>query len=263
LGGHDPILSIMEKLAIRSGDTEAVVRIMSEDLSSADRYLRIAQVYREAGQADRTLEWIERGASVFPANRSVMDVLIGEYRQRGRYHDVLRIVWCEFKNTPSMHAYEKLKEAAKQLGEWPDWRDSALNHLSDLLKASKEPSSQWYYRERSSLFVEIHLSESDPVVVLQQARQDGCSDKLWQQIADQIESIRPQDAIDIYRHQIEELVEETHNDAYSAAVRLLRKLSALMSRNERADEFEDYVGSLRKTYYRKRNFVKMLDSARW
>lgn len=263
LDGHYPILHIMELLASRTGDTEAVVRIMSEDLSSADRYLRIAGVYRDVGQADAALEWVERVTDVFPGNRVVMEVLKQEYWQRGRYHDVLRLVWIGFRNNPSLSAYQNLKQVAEQVGEWLEWREKALDRLNNLLETSKKSSGQWYYENYSSLLVEIYLWEQYPEAALEQARRGGCTDKLWQQIAERIADTRPQDAIDIYKKQIEDLIEDTNNDAYSAAVRLLHKLGALMGRNGWLNEFEEYRQSLRKNYYRKRNFVRLLDSARW
>ncbi len=40
--------------------------VESKDLSRPEAYLRIAQIYREAGDADKALEWAEEGMWVFP-----------------------------------------------------------------------------------------------------------------------------------------------------------------------------------------------------
>ena len=59
-GQHFRIRHIMESLARASGDTEELVAVMSRDVSSAYGYLRIAEVYREAGQRDNALLWAEK-----------------------------------------------------------------------------------------------------------------------------------------------------------------------------------------------------------
>ena len=48
--------------------------------------------------------------------------------------------------------------------------------------------------------------------------------------------------------------------AYDEAIKLLRKMRKLMSRLDRAAEFEDYLVALRVEYKRKRNFIKLLDA---
>ena len=65
-GQHFRITHIMESLAQASGKIEELVAVMSRDLSSAYSYLKIAEVYREAGQHDGALLWAEQGLKAFP-----------------------------------------------------------------------------------------------------------------------------------------------------------------------------------------------------
>lgn len=60
-GQHFRITHIMESLAQASGNIQELVAVMSRDLSSAYSYLKIAEVYREAGQHDGALHWAEKG----------------------------------------------------------------------------------------------------------------------------------------------------------------------------------------------------------
>ena len=60
------IKHIMETLARQSGDVEALVAVKARDLSNAYTFLQIAEIYREARQADKALDWAERGIKAFP-----------------------------------------------------------------------------------------------------------------------------------------------------------------------------------------------------
>src|SRR5262245_65949612 len=57
---------IMETLARRTGDMEAVVAVKKRDLSLAYHYLQIAETYKNARKHDLALEWAERGVKAFP-----------------------------------------------------------------------------------------------------------------------------------------------------------------------------------------------------
>ena len=59
-GGRYRITSIMEAVARADGDLEALVAVKSRDLSLPHAFLEIAELYQEAGNADRALEWAER-----------------------------------------------------------------------------------------------------------------------------------------------------------------------------------------------------------
>ena len=61
LGEAFPDYSYHGNLARLSHDPEALVAVMSRDLSHAYSYLRIAEIYYETGQHDKALEWAEQG----------------------------------------------------------------------------------------------------------------------------------------------------------------------------------------------------------
>ena len=78
------ITQIMETLAEISGDIEELVAIKSRDLSSAYRFLDIAEIWLKAGQAEPALAWAERGLQAFaesPDNR-LRDFLVALYLER-------------------------------------------------------------------------------------------------------------------------------------------------------------------------------------
>lgn len=62
----------------------------------------------------------------------------------------------------------------------------------------------------------------------------------------------------IYQSQVEQLLNQTNNQAYNLAVDLLVKVKSLMHQLDRKSEFEDLLIKLQKRYKRKRNFIKLM-----
>ncbi len=86
----------------------------------------------------------------------------------------------------------------------------------------------------------------------------------------QLESVRPGDAIGLYRRVAPPIVEKTNNRAYDDAIKLMRKIGMLMkpigmlmkpeSRPEHpTGQFGIYLCELRVQYKQKPNFIKLLD----
>src|SRR5215212_3160149 len=188
-GKRERLADIMQTLAYRSGDVEALVAVKSKDLSNSGAYLEIARICKQAGDDEKALEWAEEGAWVFAGggHPDLRRFLADEYHDRGR------------------HGEANVEEA---------WR---------------------------------------------QAKEGGCSDRLWLDLAARREEGHPEDALNIYQERIEPLVNQTDNKAYRKAYELLLKVHTLMCHLGREAEFEEYVELLRLEYKRKRNFMKLLD----
>ena len=71
-GKHERLAGIMEALAYRSGDVEGLVAIKSKDLSNSFAYVEIAQIYKQAGDEEKALEWAEEGAWVFAGGKRII-----------------------------------------------------------------------------------------------------------------------------------------------------------------------------------------------
>ena len=74
------ITRVMEALARHGGGLEALVAVKSRDLSGAYDFLQITEAYRQAGDADRALEWAEQGVRAFPERT---DSRAARIRRRG------------------------------------------------------------------------------------------------------------------------------------------------------------------------------------
>lgn len=269
-GNRYRITQIMETLARRSGDAEALVAVKARDLSSAWRFLQIAEVYREAGRADKALEWAERGLAAFPQRTDgrLREFLIGEYLQRGRGAEAMTLTWAQFAERSDLGGYTGLKATVRQAdGDWPNWRDRALKHLrQDIAREFTERNKTGYARmaapDRSRL-VEVLLSEQDIEAAWREAETGGCRDELRLRLADLRAEDHPEDSLAIYRRQAASLIEQTNTPAYEQAMVLIRKIEPLLRNREGgAQQWSDYLAELRGKYKAKRNFMKLLSALR-
>lgn len=258
------LTSIMESLARVKGDLEALVAIKTRDLSSAYRYLEIAQIYKEAGKRDEALNWAEKGLRAFPdqTDSRLREFLADEYHRRKRHDEAMTLVWDNFVDSPYLGSYEQLKEHAKRAGQWPDWREQALSHIRKQIREQNAQTRQtrppWEAYPRHSELVEILVWEKEVEAAWVEAQVGGCSTDQWLELAGLREKEHPADALSVYLGRIAPIVERTNNDAYREAIGLIRKVGKLMSRLGRQDEFAEYLRSLRSKYRRKRNFIAML-----
>ena len=262
-GKRDRLADIMQALAYRSGDVEALVAVKSKDLSNSFAYLEIARIYKQANDDDKALEWAEEGAWVFPGggHPDLRRFLADEYHDRGRHEEAIDLIWTGFAEAPRLGSYEELKAHADRAATWEPWRTKALDFLREDIVRKKEESKGSYLSfpiDHSDL-VEIMLWEGNVEDAWREAKEGGCSDRLWLELAARREADHPEDSLVIYQERIEPLVNQTDYKAYRKAYELLLRVRTLMRRLGRQAEFEEYVELLRLEYKRKRNFMKLLE----
>lgn len=268
--GRFRITRMMEALARQLDDTDSLVEIKRRDLSDAYSFLKIAEIYREAGQHDKALDWAEQGIKSFPrADSRLVEFLAVEYHRRSRHDDAMTLIWNQFVEWPFLKNYQELKAHALKVRpdrDWPAWRDKALNYLRGVIEKEKQvektSKNHWHWAGHAdnSRLVEIFLWEKRCDEAWQEACAGGCSSGLWLLVAAAREEKHPGDAVPIYQEMIAPTLKQANNAAYEEAVKLLQKIRELMGRLDRVTEFEDYLGALRVEYKRKRNFIKLLDT---
>lgn len=261
------ITHIMESLAQRTGDVEALVAIKQRDLSSEYSYLKIAETYKAARKHDQALAWAEKGLKAFPRNTDsrLRQFLADEYHARKRHAEAMELIWAEFSERHGLENYKILKTHADRAQDWPQWREKAVAFVREKLSKGREAAKKdrwsWYAREGHSDLVRIFLWERKSEDAWREAKEGGCSEELWVKLAGLREETHPQDALEIYQARIEPALNMTNDEGYRRAVEFLRKVRGLMARLGRSEEFARYLESIRATYKRKRNFIKMLDRA--
>jgi uncharacterized Zn finger protein len=266
---YSRITHIMETLAAQTGDVEALVAVKRRDLSVPYAYLQIAEIYKNAKQPDRALEWAEKGLEAFPKSPDprLQDFLAEEYHRRKRHDEAMALIWAQYDSQPHLEAYKKLKQHADRIGQWSAWRERALAALRKKSVPSKRQvqrhSWAWEGRSGYSELVRIFLWEKDVEAAWAEAKAGGCGQDLWLELAAKREMDHPEDALGVYRAHVEPTVDQKNNDAYRQAIGLLRKVRGLLVQLGREAEFSDYLTALRLAHKPKRNFMKLLDHAKW
>jgi len=265
-GGYDGlrwrITRIMLNIAEISGDVEALVAVKSRDLSSALRYLDIAEIYRTHRKRDQALEWAERGVKAFPnkPDDRLRDFLAEEYLRRKRNDEAMQLIWTQFTERPDLTHYQKLHQFADKPGLWPTFRQQALKQLDQLITGQAGKRQTPYYLSNAAVLVEIYLWEKNAEAAWEAASRGAISDNLWLKLAAAREEDHPGDAVPIYRRLIETAVEQTNNTAYAEAIKLVKKLKPLLARLDNPADFRQYLALLRAKFKAKRNFIKLLDT---
>jgi uncharacterized Zn finger protein len=266
-GGRFRITSIMQALAKQAGDIDAEAQVMQRDLSSAYRFLEIATHYGQAGKHDQALQWAEKGIEAFPTRTDgrLREFLADEYHRRDRHDGAMALAWASFSEQPSLQEYEQLKAHAERAKSRPMWREKALDFIRERIAKNRKttPTSPYGPTVDHSLLVEVYLSEKDTEAAWQEAQVGGCSSALWLTLAERREKAHPEDALPIYKRHLDSTLAQTNNAAYETGVRLLKKIHGAMSRMGEQQTFAPYLASVRMTYARKRNFVRLLEETRW
>jgi uncharacterized Zn finger protein len=262
---HYAITRIMEALARQSGSTEELVAVLERDLSHAHNYLRIAGIYRQAGERDKALAWAERGMKTMSGyeGAALRQFVAEEYRHSDRHADALRIVWIEFRESPGLQSYKRLEELARAAEDWEDWRGQALAHVRKTLagKAGKPanaatPVHSWrFQRQDRSLLVEILLYEGKAEEAWTEAQAGGCGDSLWLRLAEQREKQHPDDAKAIYLRLGEQAIRLASGN-YDDGVALLERAAAAAHAIDKSEEFAVELDQILKKYKAKRNLQK-------
>ncbi len=257
------ITHIMETLAEVNGDIEALVAIKSRDLSGAYSYLKIAEIYKKAGQPDKALEWAEKGLKAFPLkiDSRLRDFLAEEYHHLKRHDEALSLMWAEFAENPYLGNYQKLKIHVDRVKQWPVWREKAIafarEKISQDKKGGRRYSSVW--ETNHSLLVKIFLWEKDDDMAWKEAKAGDCGRSLWLELAKKREKTHPENALEVYQGLIEPTIDQKNNSAYEEAASYLKKIKEALLQLNRADEFPKYLESLRVRHKPKRNLIKLLD----
>jgi len=159
--------SIMMALARMDGDVDAQAEVLKKDLSQAYDFLKIAEVYRDAGRSDIALEWAEKGLAAFPGRTDprLREFVAEEYHRRERHPEAMALVWAAFSERPSLEEYRDLKRHADRAAAWDSWRARAWQLLRGGVQSRGQGAGRmpWEARGDRSTLIEILLWEGRSV----------------------------------------------------------------------------------------------------
>lgn len=167
----------------------------------------------------------------------------------------MQLTWLQFDEAPSLSHYQKLQGLAQRLHCAPEQRLRALTRLADV-----PGDSSLLLAKARALRLEIALWEEDLEAAWLVSQQGDCPEALLQQLALRLESPRPIDAIGLYRRMLEPIIQQTNNQAYQRAIKLIRRMGELMRAQQLDSAFAAELLRLHQRYKAKRNFIKLLDN---
>lgn len=240
---------LLEKWAQQAGDHELLIALRSSDLSKPYDYVGLVAAYREAGRQREALATAERGMKVFPRDWTMRELAARELRAAGMDDEALALLWRNFEEQPSEHAYQTLLEAAGEQRE--SWGERALQALHVREQASAKGG-----KANATLRIGILLGENRVAEAVALAADQGCAPDLLERLAGKAEKLDPGAAAGFYRRVVEfSMGNNPGNSAYARAAENLRCMRPLMQ----PAEFAAYLADLRQRFRAKRNFIKLLD----
>lgn len=240
---------LLEKWAQQVGDYELLIALRSSDLSKPYDYVGLVETYRQAGRQREALAAAERGMKAFPRDWTMRELAARELHAAGMDDEALALLWRNFEEQPSEHAYQTLLEAAGNQRE--SWRERALQALHVREQASAKGG-----KTNATLRIEILLGENRVAEAVALAADQGCAPDLLERLAGKAEKLDPGAAAGFYRRVVEFSMENNSgNSAYARAAENLRCMRPLLG----PAEFAVYLADLRQRFRAKRNFIKLLD----
>ncbi|MDR2980683.1 MAG: SWIM zinc finger family protein [Puniceicoccales bacterium] len=259
-------MAILQSMAQAANDIEALVALKTRDLSNSHSYLAIAEIYHEDGKYDKALDWAENGLKKFPGinDTRLIDFLCKEYQRRKSWEKAAGTAWEFFQRYPGLENFQRLKKNVKNSAEpWESWRNRALNVLRATFdkKIGKHSSHKTFFptawRSDYSELVRVFLWENDLDSAWNAAMDNGCDGELWLLLADKRASKHPEDSIQIYLKNAALLIEQTNNQSYQKAIRVLKKTRLLYEKLGQSPKWDLVLKNLREKYCKKRNFIEL------
>jgi uncharacterized Zn finger protein len=255
---------LMECIAHADGDIEARVAVKARDLSGPGRHLAIAEIWKEARQYNKAMEWAERGFEAFPdrPDPHLREFLANEYHRRSRHDEAMELVWAPFAERPSLGEYQNLKEHAERAEQWPHWRERALARIREDIPQRKKAARRrdpWGHTPDASTLVKVLLREGDADAAWREARGHGCRHDLWLELAEARQKDHPEDAVPIFQAEAEKAIQRTQRKGYREGVRYIQRIRDAMLRLGQDEKFAAYLEEVRTTHKRKRTLMGMLD----
>ena len=250
----------LEEVLLGSGDTDALVEVLSADLDPLGAtHLRIAVELDTAGRPGEALEWAERGLrEARQPDAGLADFVAERYVAAGRPDDALAVRRDQFAAVRDVAGYERLREAAGRAGEWPATRDWALGLLHADASGTDVAGDGWHHaRMPGPVLIDALMSDGDVDAAWEAAR-GIASAAQWLRLADLSAERRPADALAVYLRQVDALRTEAGERAYERMARLLGSARACHERLGTAAEFDDYLSKLRADNKRKPKLLAIL-----
>jgi uncharacterized Zn finger protein len=233
---------LRESLARAGGSVDELVSVLAHDLSSPYHFCRIADELERAGREREALAWLERGTLAFPpaGDAQLRSRLVRAYLRDGQVEDAVQLTRRAFDAEPSSRTYAELRHASAGVDEEQSIRMEALERL-------RRPGQLGGRSEA----VRAQLEEGAVDGAWRNACEGGCTSDLWRRLADARREEHPDDALGVYRRQLENALAQADDRSYRAVVDILSAIRDTLAPRGRNAEFEAEVERVREEQRRR------------
>lgn len=245
---YERLKQILDFFAERAGDVEARIALRARDLSSAWRYLELAQFCQSQGRVDEALRRAEEGLWVFEdaqPDELLVSFTIELLFKAGRKTDAEALLWRAFEKAPSLKLYKQLRELGGK---------AALDRIIGILETRSAGKGRPGWYSTADLLIMILIGENMFDSAWAIARKYKISFGVRMALADASKAGYPREALEVYAERVNQFVSTGGNHAYAEAAKLIARMAALQN----AAEQGAYVAALKARHRQKRNFMKLL-----
>jgi uncharacterized Zn finger protein len=270
-----------------AGREAEVLPLCEAEAPITHSYERLVRELRAAKRYDDAKRWAREGMEKtmrqWPGIAANLQKSLEEIAASEKdWPTVITLRREEFVKYPSVHTLDELLKAAKKTHSEDAVRAAALHFLEtgqfpeataptvpararSRGKKPKAPAPPSDARPHFDVLLDLALVEKRPDDVLRwydrlsADRHYGYWAHRGAQVAVAVAATHPDRALELYRSIIERDVARTSPSAYEDALPYLRKVRALLHKQNRDAEWTAYLAGLREQHRRKRRFLEVLD----
>lgn len=252
------VRDLREQLAAVSGDVDAHVAVLAEDLRGTYRYTEIVNAFRAAGRDGDAERWAREGLTRDSGGHQADELrnrLVDLLLDHGRGDEAIALRRTALEHRTLHIDYVALRKTAERAGQWPDLRNSALSVIRGRAQVDHR-----YVTELLNVLIDENLL--DEAWHLAVAHPNDLHESQWFRLIELWEIGHPADVIAPYQDLIELRVAMTGDKyRYNKAVKTITRLGEAYRRSGDEDGFAGYLADLRNRHKRKTSFVARLDRA--
>ena len=250
---------MLEQQATLSNDNQAIIMLRQKTATDLYNYQDLAERCLEIGDYKAVETWLEkcRQLSERDYHHRTECIQINLFRAKKLWSEALEQQWKLYNKSLELKDYRSVLELAKYANDQHDWRKQTLQLLE---KQSQTKARVHWATSSTDKLLEFHLyheafEEALAVVEKEQANPDLLLKLAWKI------SNKPDKAFPLFQRVIESQINQTNNNAYQHAIKILQEMADKMQTRQQNQQMIELLDQLRQKFRVKRNFIKWLNDA--
>lgn len=247
---YQAVCRVAKNLADFQGDPRIYVAALSRDLRDARRLATLSRVCREASMMKEAWRWAKLALREFPYSLESYEAIAECHLADGHEDLAVKALFGELSAHPGLANYQLVRKFALRFEIWQQYVDPSLELLKEY-----SIRSGW-----GSEYVDACLLEDRPLDALAFTDEvDFLESGSVHRLGQILEAEHPQEAIELYLDQIDELVDQTKGEAYEKAIGWLRKALLVLRKLKDSKTIRLVVQDLKERFKRKKGFTSRLE----